>query len=249
VELRRYLQLIRQRTFLIALSMVIGAAVGWFITPRAATYTASSEIYVGSQNFVASPNELFAEQGLNEVVTSFAAMIPSPVIAQGAIDRTGLPRYAGEVAGSTVATVVTGTSLISVSVTDANAADAVKLANGVAHSFVTQVSKYQTGASKPSAGTVPYEPAYVFQNATSALTNGTGLTKRVVLGVIFGFVVSIFLIFLLDYLDVTVKSPEELERRVGLPVLGVIPAFGSLPLDASPSSMIGTRVRAGVGRA
>jgi capsular polysaccharide biosynthesis protein len=246
VELRRYLQLIRQRLFLIVLSMIVGAAVGYVITPRAATYTSTAEIYVGSQNFVSAPAELYAEQGLNEVVTSFAAMIPSPVIAQRAIDTSGVPRYAGAVAGATVATVLTGTSLISVSVTDANAIDAVRLTNGVAKAFVTQVSKYQTGEAK-TAGSIPYEPAYVFQPASVAFTNGTGLSKRVELGVIFGLAVSIFLIFLLDYLDVTVKSPEELERRVGLPVLGVIPAFGSLPLDASPTGMIGTRVRTAAG--
>jgi capsular polysaccharide biosynthesis protein len=185
---------------------------------------------------------------LNEVVTSFAAMIPSPVIAQKAIDSSGVSRYAGEVAGSTVATVVTGTSLISVSVTDANPADAIRLTNAVAKSFVSQVSKFQTGTNNtPKPGAVPTEPAYVFQTATAALVNGTGLTKRVVLGLVFGLAVAIFLIFLLDYLDVTVKSPEELERRVGLPVLGVIPAFGALPLDASPMS-IGTRTRATAGR-
>jgi capsular polysaccharide biosynthesis protein len=38
---------------------------------------------------------------------------------------------------------------------------------------------------------------------------------------------------LLDYVDITIKSPEELERRVGLPVLGVIPRFGALHFDRS----------------
>ena len=92
----------------------------------------------------------------------------------------------------------------------------------------------QTTSSASSAGTVPNEPAHVYQPATYAAPNSSGLTKRMVLGAVFGLIVSIFIIFLLDYLDITIKSPDELERRVGLPVLGIIPRFDTLRLDNSP---------------
>ena len=59
------------------------------------------------------------------------------------------------------------------------------------------------------------------------------MTKKVLLGALVGLVVSILLVFLLDYLDITIKSPEELERRVGLPVLGIVPRFETLPLGMS----------------
>ena len=31
------------------------------------------------------------------------------------------------------------------------------------------------------------------------------------------------LVFLVEYLDNTIKTPEDIERYVGLPVLGIIP--------------------------
>jgi capsular polysaccharide biosynthesis protein len=79
---------------------------------------------------------------------------------------------------------------------------------------------------------VPNEPAYVFQDATAAVRSSSGVDRKVLLGALFGLVIAILLIFLLDYLDVTIKSPEELERRVGLPVLGIVPLFGTLQLGA-----------------
>ncbi|TDA65682.1 MAG: lipopolysaccharide biosynthesis protein [Clostridia bacterium] len=42
-----------------------------------------------------------------------------------------------------------------------------------------------------------------------------------------GLVVAVGLALLLEYLDNTVKEPEDLERRLGLPLLGTIPEVGS----------------------
>jgi capsular polysaccharide biosynthesis protein len=206
---------------------------------------------VGNLNLGANQVDLYAEAGLNEVVATFARMIPSPVIAQKAISKTHVNRFAGQVAASTSAAVVVGTNLIDVSVTDANAHDAVRLANGVSNAFVSQISTYQSTGTTPAAstgsgnqGAVPNEPAYVFQEATAASASRTGLDKKVLVGALFGFVIAVLLVLLLDYLDVSIKSPEELERRVGLPVLGIVPRFGTLQLDTSRIGSMG-RVPAG----
>lgn len=242
----------RQRLLLVVALVVAGAVIGYATTSRTPEYTASTLIYVGAQNLGVNDTQLFAQSGLDEVVASFALMIPSPVIAQRAIDATGVNRFSGEVAASTVAVVEPSTSLISVSVTDSDPRVAVRLANGISNAFVNQVSKYQTttngqatngqptnglsttSTTTPSTGTRPNEPAYVFQNAVGAVTKSDGLTRKVILGALFGLVLAVLIVLLLDYLDITIKSPEELERRVGLPVLGIIPLLGTLPLTAGP---------------
>jgi capsular polysaccharide biosynthesis protein len=108
----------------------------------------------------------------------------------------------------------------------------------VAKAFVAQISQYQGPTSVAKEGAVPNEPAYVFQTAISASPISSGLTKKVLLGAVFGLVISILFILLMDYLDVTIRSPEELERRVGLPVLGIIPLLSSLERsDGSTASL------------
>jgi capsular polysaccharide biosynthesis protein len=235
MELRRYLRLIRQRLALVVIAVIVGVAIGYATTSRTPSYTATGEIYVGSLDVSQDTAQLYAEAGFNEVVATFADMIPSPVIAQKALDKTHIHLYPGQLAASTTATVVNGTNLIEVSVTASSSRDAIRLANGVAQAFTSQIAHFQTstGTSTASQGTVPNEPAYVFQNATAAVETSSGLLKRMLLGALFGVIVSVLLILLLDYLDLTIKSPEELERRVGLPVLGIIPRFGALRLDSS----------------
>ena len=239
MELRRYFNLIRRRMALVIVAVIVGGLAGYLFTSRTPSYTATATIYVGSTDLAADQEQLSVQSGLNEVVATFASMIPSPVIAQRALDKTHIERGAGAVAASTAATVVFGTDLIDVAVTDAKPTDAIRLANGVSNAFVSQISHYQTasassGTTPTSAapGSVPNEPAYVFQDATSAVRSSSGVERKMLLGALFGLVIAILLIFLLDYLDVTIKSPEELERRVGLPVLGIVPLFGTLQLGA-----------------
>ena len=238
MELRRYLRLIRQRFALVIVAILVGVVIGYATTSRTPSYTATSTIYVGSLNISENTAQLYAQAGFNEVVATFADMIPTPVIAQKAIDKTHIPLYAGALAAATSASVVPGTNLINVSVSAPRARDAVRLANGVSQAFVSQIAHYQAGTTTTTTagttqGQVPNEPAYVFQNATAAAQTSSGLTKKVLLGALFGLVISILLVLLLDYVDITIKSPEELERRVGLPVLGIIPRFGALRFDRS----------------
>jgi capsular polysaccharide biosynthesis protein len=212
---------------LVLITMLVGAAVGWVTTSRVAEYRTTAELYVGSRDLVQDPSQLYLEPGLNQVVATFATMIPSAVIAEKAVTATGVPRSAGTVVSETKANVVANTNLIDVTVTDVSPTVAEALANGISNAFVAQVQDYEPGTG--SVGSVPSEPAYVFQDAYLPSTPlSSGLTRKVLVGVVFGFVISVLLVLLLDYLDISVKGPDELERRLDLPVLGVVPFNRSL---------------------
>jgi capsular polysaccharide biosynthesis protein len=234
MELRRYLRLVRQRLLLVVVAIIAGAGVGYAITSRTPVYTATATLFVGSTNLGPNQEFLYQEADLNQIVNTYAVMIPDPVIAQKAIDQTHINRFAGSVAAETTASVITNTQLISVSVADTSAADAIQLANAVSSAFVSQIKDYQVDPT--ATGSVPSEPAHVYQDATYASASSSGLTKRIILGSAFGLVLSVFLVLLLDYLDITIKSADELERRLDLPVLGIVPRFTSLPLDTSPGA-------------
>lgn len=50
---------------------------------------------------------------------------------------------------------------------------------------------------------------------------------NVALAIVLALMVAIFMAFLLEYLDATVKTPEDIEQLVQLPTLGSIPAVGA----------------------
>src|SRR5580698_6936279 len=116
MELRRYFRLLRQRLLLVVVAIIAGAGVGYAITSRTPVYTATATLFVGSTNLGPNQEFLYQEADLNQIVNTYAVMIPDPVIAQKAIDQTHINRFAGSVAAETTASVITNTQLISVSV-------------------------------------------------------------------------------------------------------------------------------------
>jgi capsular polysaccharide biosynthesis protein len=48
---------------------------------------------------------------------------------------------------------------------------------------------------------------------------------NILIAFVAGLMASVGLVFLLEYLDNTVKSSEDIEKLLGIPVLGVIPNY------------------------
>ncbi len=66
----------------------------------------------------------------------------------------------------------------------------------------------------------------VFQQATRPTSPlPTATRTNVALGGLIGLAAGVALVALINYLDISVKGPEDAERAAGLPVLGTIPAL------------------------
>ncbi len=73
-------------------------------------------------------------------------------------------------------------------------------------------------------GSIPSIPASIFERANlPTVPRPVGLANHLLVAAMFGFVLSAGLVLLIEYLDVTVKDADDVERRLELPVLGVIP--------------------------
>ena len=73
--------------------------------------------------------------------------------------------------------------------------------------------------------------------------------RNVILGAILGLFIGIGLVFFLEYLDNTVKSPEDVEQYLGIPLLGIIEKIkvqvssSDLIAQELPESFIGEAIR------
>ncbi|HEX4864698.1 MAG TPA: Wzz/FepE/Etk N-terminal domain-containing protein [Acidimicrobiales bacterium] len=232
MELHRLWKLIWHRRLLVLAMVVAALAAGYAVTPRTSQYEAQASVFVGVANN--TPYGVFSadlQLGQQELANSFATMVPTVSVAQQAIASTGIPRSPGQVAGEIKATVIAGTSLIAITGTDVDPVIAQRMTNGVAQAFVNLAQQIDPVTTTFTGGaTAPRSPASITQEAILPVVPvSNGLTRTLILSGLFGLLAAVAFILLLDYLDLSVRSAEEVERRVGLPVLGVVPLMSRLP--------------------
>jgi capsular polysaccharide biosynthesis protein len=233
MELRRYFALLRRRVVLVALTVIAGLAAGFTTTSREPIYTAQATLYIGARQYAIQglpqgvvSNDLLA--GLQQVIQTFSFMIRSQPIATDALERTGINRSPAAVVGQTKAVPEPNTQLLRVQVQDPDPGNAQRLANGVADAFVEKIGEFEPSTA-PGPGSLPQLPAYVYERASlPTVPAPTGLARRTILGGLFGLVAAVAVAFLLEYLDVSIKTAEDAERKLELKVLGVIPQSDEL---------------------
>lgn len=241
MELRRYLAILSKRWPLIVATVIVALAVSYLATPRKAIYTAQSTIVVGPRQYsvaTGTGTKISSDQLIPVaiLINTYSALIPTAPVARDAIARTHVPRSVAQVISETLSQAVPNTQLLRVTVSDPNPAIAQRLATGVANAFVAKVYSFKPDQAA-TAGSLPTVPVYVFQPAglpTAPLPDH--LKSHLVIAGVFGLLAALALVVVLEYLDVAIKSVEDAERRLQLPVLGVIPY------------QAGADVRAGSGR-
>lgn len=233
MEIRRYLMVVRRHLVLVIAIVAAALVAGWFITPSGHTYTATTTLYVGARSIDIAPSsgEVSADRvaGFDRYIATFAALAPTRPVAAAALDQTHLAHSPDQVVSETTAEQVTGTNLIQLSVTDRDPVTARVLANAVASSLVDQVRGVEPRGSRAETN----QTLSVYEEAQQpAAPNSTGRIRNLALAGVFGLIAAGALLALLEHLDITLRSPEAVERQVELPVLGVVPAFRGPPIAA-----------------
>ena len=110
--------------------------------------------------------------------------------------------------------------LAEIAVTDENATNACKIANEIAKVFAKEVP-----------GTYNINNIQVWDEAEiSENPSNVNHAKDVIIFTFIGLVVSVMYVLVLNMLDTTVKTAEEIEKRFKVPVLASIPVY-SLDFD------------------
>jgi len=248
MELREYLAILRRRWVLVAVAVIVAFVAGYVRAPRAVVYTAQATIYVGPRFATAPGGDGFvsnaaidAIRGLDQIIVTYAHMIRSRPIAVDALARAKVERSVARVLSATQAEPEPSTLLLRVRVRDSDPGVAQRLANGMAEAFVDAIQSLEP-ASTPREGDVPQLPANLFERASLPLTPApNNVLRHALVGGVVGLVIGVGLAFLRENLDITIKGVRDAERRLELPVLGVIPFDRQPTLERTPSVRRGAR--------
>jgi capsular polysaccharide biosynthesis protein len=219
ITVERVLEILLRRVSAIILVTVVitGSALGFSLN-QTPTYVASVKMLV-SQKSPGGPNLGGDIAGLQEVALTVARAVDTEPVAQGVVEQLNQPELsAGEVLANMSVEPDPGTMFINVSYKDSDPQRAQLIANTIAEMGSQKISDVMLGAN-PIVARI-WQPATLPENPVSPNPVRNGI-----IALLLGGILGVGLAFLLEYVDDSWNSPEEVEEVTGVPTFGVIPAF------------------------
>ncbi|MFZ3588959.1 YveK family protein [Bacillus sp. DJP31] len=211
ISLKELFQTLRKRLGLIMIltlvaTMTSGVVSYFFLTP---VYQASTQILVNQTKTDQQAYNVGEVQTNLQLINTYSVIIQSPTILEKVKDQLKLEKI-GKIAVSSE----NNSQVVSITVEDENPVMAVDISNTIANVFKKEIATIMNvdNVSILSKAEVAENPDPI--KPRPALNMAIAL--------IVGAMTGIGLAFLLEYLDNTIKTEQDIERLLELPVLGAI---------------------------
>ncbi len=218
MELREYLEIIKKRWLVIVLitisTTLLSAVASYFLIKP--VYKADISVIIGN---VQNKDESKQQQNYNDVlmyqrmVKSYSEIVKTRLVAEDVIASLNLDMKPSELISMVSVAPKGDTEFLNITV---KAKDPVK-ARDIANAYAKSLKK--VGAEKRSVDNVQLMDEAVLPTTPDSPKPMLNMAIAFFLGLM----ISVAVIFLMEYLDNTVKGQEEIEKMLGVPVLGSIP--------------------------
>ncbi|ULT56787.1 Wzz/FepE/Etk N-terminal domain-containing protein [Neobacillus drentensis] len=207
--LRKRLSLILSITFIAIL--ISGVVSYFFITP---IYQTSTQLLVNQAKNDQATYQYNEVQTNLQLINTYNVIIKSPAILEKVIKELNLDMTVSELNEKITVQNEKDSQVVTLSVQDKNAATAAKIANKTADVFKNDIVKIMN-----------VDNVSILAKAT--VTDQISPIKprpliNIAIAMVVGLMVGVGLAFLLEYFDNTIKNEQEIEKLLGLPVLGSI---------------------------
>ena len=215
IDLREIFSLIKSHIIMIAIVTVICGVLGFLVTKFLITpqYESSVNMIVNTRNDASLTVSNDNISSAKNLVSTYAIIITSNAVLDDVIDELSLNMSYRELVSKVTVTAVNDTQVMRVAVTDPDpdlAADIVRSIAKISPSEI--VDAVEAGSckviSKVSTTDSPVSPSTMRNTAIAALV---------------GMILSIAIVFLKNFLSNYIVDDEDVQKYLGLSVLGVIP--------------------------
>lgn len=214
IELRDIIQIVKKYIVLILIVPIIFAIIGavisiYFIDP---VYESSTTLIVNqSKDSSEAINKTDVDLGKSLIYT-YAEMAKSNTV----LDNTKKSLNLDELDGKTISvSPVKDTQILKITVQNTNPQLAMDIANTLVNEFtleITRITKIENVAVVDYAR-LPVDPI-----------KPNKLMNTIIAGIL-GEMLILLIVFLMEYLDNTIKTEKDIEKYLGVSVIGTIPNF------------------------
>ncbi len=201
---------------------IIGILIGFIYTKKIQVpmyHGTTTIILVQKEEDNRSSNNVQSDLSMNQrLVSTYSQIIKSRRVLDQVINNLKLKTKAGALASNIEVSAVTDTSIIKITVNNKNNKESVRIANEVAEVFKKEVTNIYNleNVSIVDSAIVESNPYNV------------NLKKQVAISGLMGMVLSCAVIFIIYYFDNTIKTKDDIEAILDIPVLAEVPTVKKL---------------------
>lgn len=219
IDLREYFYIIKKKLWVIALSAIICGLVSGLISffMLNPVYEASTTLIVNKEEDDESV-QMNTSDDLNfvqKLAVTYGEIIKSRTVITSTINKLGLDSTYEEISDSITVTNIDNTQIIKISVQNNNPYLAAKICNTIPKIFGVEAERVVK-----ASGVEIIDKAEIPENPIKP-----NKMMNIAIAVVLGIMGSVFVIFLLEALNTKVKSPKDIEDKLGIPVFGVVPKY------------------------
>lgn len=217
IDLRELIQIILRKWWLIIIITVISGIGAYLVTSFyiEPVYESSTSLFIGKeQNEIAGISIADLQVG-NKLIVDYREIAQTRMIAQAIIDELNLNMNINTFRQNISINNVKDSRLFTIKFQHSNPQLAADIANAVAKELSIKVSDIidVENIQVIDKALVPVNPIKPNKMLNTAIA------------CVLGVMLSLFIIMLIEFIDNTIKTEDDIERHLGLAVIGVIPKF------------------------
>ena len=235
ISLKEIFEVIKKRFMLIIAcilgAVLIAAVVSFFvITP---IYQSTSQFIVNQSNQNTS-EEMQVDSGTIranvELINTYNVIITSSAILDEVIESLDLPYNASTLADKIQVSSEQDSQVVAVTVKDPDPMVATDIANATVAVFQEEIYDLMNvdNVQVLSEAVTSANPAPVDPNPT----------LNIAIALVLGAMIGVGVAFLLEYFDTTLKTEEDIEKKLGITLVGVVSSMSSEDIRKDFSSTI-----------
>lgn len=217
IDLVELMRVVLRKWWLILLLVVIAAGSSYYVTKEYVTpiYKAESTLFIGKENDLISGISFSDLQVDNKLVVDYRELIKTRLVTSKVIEDLALITTPTEIIDNLGIDIISESRFMHVTYEDPIPARATQIVNKISEVLAKKAEEI-VGVKNVQIVDFAIEPV---------LPISPSIKKNVAIAGVLGAMIALFIIFLQMMMDNTIKSEEDIEKLIGVPVLGVIPKF------------------------
>ncbi|WP_186667737.1 YveK family protein [Sporosarcina sp. BP05] len=231
ISLQDLVKTLKKRLILIISAVILAVTIAGVVSYLYLTpiYQVSTQILVNQEK---SEQQQFNAQDIQtnlQLINTYYVIIKSPAILSKVIDSLDLNTTPAGLSSKITVNSAQNSQVLNISVQDPEPHVAVDIANTTAEVFQQEIQKLM------NVDNVNILSPAVLSKYPSPIKPDPMLNMAI--AAVIGLMLGVGIAFLLEYLDTTVKTEQDAEELLGLPILGLIGKISEIDVQGAKDSV------------